>query len=90
MPIHATIRLQHCTTNTRLAYVPKDYHTHGIARGAIHTYVASGPSWTSIRRMLRQLKVMGHSSICQATVDHWYADDDCGVVFPPRLVQVKE
>ena len=70
--IRATIRLQDCSTNRRRAVIVRGQPAHGSARGLIRTYTVSGPTWTAIRRMLRQLDVIGHTHVRADSVEHWW------------------
>lgn len=74
MKITAKIRLQHCTTNTRKAFVGKLRREHGIAKGPVVPYEVEGASWSRIRAILKNNDVMGHSMVTADTVDSWVRD----------------
>jgi hypothetical protein len=66
--ITAYLRLQSCVTNSRKAFVSRNWAMHGTARGQIHYYEVSGPTWNAIKRELRANNVMGVTSVREGTV----------------------
>ena len=79
MIIKAYIRLQHCTSNTRRAFVSRRQREHGIAKGQVRYYAVEGSSWAQIRKTLKTFEIMGHSNCRPETVCGYSKDIGTGI-----------